>query len=143
VYKKPAALLRWRTEQVETSEEEKGQSGASADERGGFRRLVSGVSLGSVGAVLGLEASRLARSCADWPRLLEAEALARTLIVDEDGVYDPNHFDDCLLLGLKGTLSEAGLHFLKSRVIGGRRNKARRGAFCIRLARDSSAPSLA
>jgi DNA invertase Pin-like site-specific DNA recombinase len=95
---------------------------------------VSEVALGSVGAVLGLEVSRLARSCADWYRLLEVAALAGTLIVDEDGVYDPNHYNDRLLLGLKGTLSEAELHFLKSRMTGGRRNKARRGAFRIRLA---------
>jgi DNA invertase Pin-like site-specific DNA recombinase len=91
------------------------------------------VALGRVGAVLGLEASRLARSCVDWHRLLEVAALAQALIVDEDGVYDPNHYNDRLLLGLKGTLSEAELHFLKSRMIGGRRNKARRGAFRIRL----------
>lgn len=129
-----AVTLGWRTEQVETIDEDQGQSGASADNRGGFRRLVSEVALGSVGTVLGLEVSRLARSCADWYRLLEVAALAGTLIVDEDGVYDPNHYNDRLLLGLKGTLSEAELHFLKSRMIGGRRNKARRGAFRIRLA---------
>ncbi len=129
-----AVTLGWRTEQVETIDEDQGQSGASADNRGGFQRLVSEVALGHVGAVLGLEVSRLARSCADWYRLLEVAALAGTLIVDEDGVYDPNHYNDRLLLGLKGTLSEAELHFLKSRMIGGRRNKARRGAFRIRLA---------
>jgi len=125
--------LGWRVEQVETIDDDQGQSGASASGRGGFQRLVSEVALGHVGAVLGLEVSRLARSCVDWYRLLEVAALSRTLIVDEDGVYDPNHYNDRLLLGLKGTLSEAELHFLKSRMIGGRRNKARRGAFRIRL----------
>ena len=125
--------LGWRVEQVETIDDDQGQSGASASGRGGFQRLVSEVALGHVGAVLGLEVSRLARPCVDWYRLLEVAALSRTLIVDEDGVYDPNHYNDRLLLGLKGTLSEAELHFLKSRMIGGRRNKARRGAFRIRL----------
>jgi DNA invertase Pin-like site-specific DNA recombinase len=128
-----AVRLGWRVEQVETIDDDQGQSGASAGGRGGFQRLVSEVALGRVGAVLGLEVSRLARSCVDWYRLLEVAALSRTLIVDEDGVYDPNHYNDRLLLGLKGTLSEAELHFLKSRMIGGRRNKARRGAFRIRL----------
>ena len=71
----------------------------------------------------------MARSCADWYRLLEIAALAGTLIVDEEGVYDPNHYNDLLLPGLKGTLSEAELHFLKQRMIGGRRNKARRGGW--------------
>ena len=128
-----AVRLGWSVEQVETIDDDQGQSGASASGRGGFQRLVSEVALGHVGAVLGLEVSRLARSCVDWYRLLEVAALSRTLIVDEDGVYDPNHYNDRLLLGLKGTLSEAELHFLKSRMIGGRRNKARRGAFRIRL----------
>jgi DNA invertase Pin-like site-specific DNA recombinase len=131
--RKRAVSLGWTPAQVETVDDDQGQSGASAEGRSGFQRLVSEVALGRVGAVLGLEVSRLARSCADWYRLLEVAALAGTLIVDEDGVYDPNHYNDRLLLGLKGTLSEAELHFLKSRMIGGRRNKARRGAFRIRL----------
>ena len=128
-----AVVLGWRPEQVEVIDDDQGRSGASAQGRGGFQRLVSDVALGEVGAVLGLEVSRLARSCADWYRLLEVAALSSTLIIDEDGVYDPNHYNDRLLLGLKGTLSEAELHFLKSRMMGGRRNKARRGAFHIRL----------
>ena len=128
-----AVRLGWRTDQVEVIDEDQGQSGASAQGRSGFQRLVSDVALGEVGAVFGLEVSRLARSCADWYRLLEVAALAQTLIVDEDGVYDPNQYNDRLLLGLKGTLSEAELHFLKSRMAGGRRNKARRGEFRIRL----------
>jgi len=105
-----AVSLGWRAEQVEVVDDDQGQSGASASGRGGFQRLVSEVALGRVGAVLGLEVSRLARSCVDWYRLLEVAALAQTLIVDEDGVYDPNHYNDRLLLGLKGTLSEAELH---------------------------------
>jgi DNA invertase Pin-like site-specific DNA recombinase len=128
-----AVALGWQPELVEVIDEDQGQSGRSSEGREGFQRLVSEVALGRVGAVLGLEVSRLARSCADWYRLLEVAALSATLIVDEDGVYDPNHYNDRLLLGLKGTLSEAELHFLKSRMMGGRRNKARRGALRIRL----------
>ena len=135
--KERALVLGWDADRVEVIDEDQGQSGASAAGRGGFQRLVSDVALGQVGAVLGLEVSRLARSCADWYRLLEVAALAGTLIVDEEGVYDPNHYNDRLLLGLKGTLSEAELHFLKQRMIGGRRNKARRvphpssGGLCV------------
>lgn len=131
--KERALRLGWSPERVEVVDDDQGRSGASAEGRDGFQRLVSEVALGEVGAVFGLEVSRLARSCADWHRLLEVAAVAGALIVDEDGVYDPNHYNDRLLLGLKGTLSEAELHFLKSRMMGGRRNKARRGAFRIRL----------
>ena len=131
--KERALRLGWSPERVEVVDDDQGRSGASAEGRDGFQRLVSEVALGEVGAVFGLEVSRLARSCADWYRLLEVAAVAGALIVDEDGVYDPNHYNDRLLLGLKGTLSEAELHFLKSRMMGGRRNKARRGAFRIRL----------
>ncbi len=132
-FRERAVQLGWRSEQVEVIDEDQGQSGASSENRGGFQRLVSEVALGQVGGILGLEMSRLARSCADWYRLLEVAALTKTLIVDEEGVYDPNHYNDRLLLGLKGTLSEAELHFLKQRMIGGRRNKAQRGEFRIRL----------
>ena len=87
--------------------------------------------MGRAGIVLGLEVSRLARNNADWHRLLEICALSGTLICDEDGLYDPNDFNDRLLLGLKGTMSEAELHVLRARVQGGIRNKARRGElFC-------------
>jgi len=126
-----AAVLGWHD--IEVIDDDQGRSGSSADGRDGFQRLVSDVAMGKVGAVFGLEVSRLARSCVDWYRLLEVAALSGTLIVDEDGVYDPRHYNDRLLLGLKGTLSEAELHLLKSRMMGGRRNKARRGAFRIRL----------
>src|SRR5512136_240315 len=104
-----------------------GQSGASAADREGFQQLVTEVSLGHAGLVLGLEVSRLARNSADWQRLLELCALADTLILDEDGLYDCNDFNDRLLLGLKGTLSEAELHFLRARLQGGILSKARRG----------------
>ncbi len=128
-----ALRLGWQDENIDVIDEDQGQSGSSAEGRSGFQQLVSDVALGRVGAVLGLEVSRLARSCADWYRLLEVAALSSALIVDEEGVYDPNHYNDRLLLGLKGTLSEAELHFIKQRMIGGRRAKARRGEFRIRL----------
>jgi DNA invertase Pin-like site-specific DNA recombinase/DNA-binding transcriptional regulator YiaG len=104
-----------------------GHSGASAVDREGFQQLVTEVSLGRAGVVLGLEVSRLARNSADWQRLLELCALTDTLILDEDGLYDCNDFNDRLLLGLKGTLSEAELHFLRARMRGGVLSKARRG----------------
>lgn len=132
-FRERAITLGWRADQVEVIDEDQGQSGAGAGNRGGFQRLMLAVGMGEVGAILGLEVSRLARSCADWYRLLEIAAVARALIVDEDGVYDPNQYNDRLLLGLKGTFSEAELHFLKQRMMGGRRNKAGRGAFRIRL----------
>ena len=128
-----AAALGWDPEQVEVIDEDQGQSGTSVRNRQGFTRLVSQVAMGEVGAIFGLEVSRLARSCADWHRLLEVAALSKTLIVDEDGVYDPNHYNDRLLLGLKGTLSEAEIYFMKQRMMGGRRNKAQRGELRIRL----------
>ena len=86
-----------------------GQSGASSDDREGFQRLVAEVGMGQAGIVLGLEVSRLARNSSDWHRLLEICGLSDTLILDEDGLYDPSHFNDRLLLGLKGTMSEAEL----------------------------------
>lgn len=132
-FRERAVALGWRADQVDVIDEDQGKSGASSEGREGFKRLVASVGLGEIGAVLGLEASRLARSCADWHRLLEIAAVTRTLIVDEEGVYDLNHYNDRLLLGLKGTLSEAELHFLRQRMEGGRRNKARRGEYRIRL----------
>jgi DNA invertase Pin-like site-specific DNA recombinase len=122
-----AVALGWPIERVITIDSDLGQSGASAADREGFQRLVTEVSLGRAGIVLGLEVSRLARNCSDWHRLLEICALADTLILDEDGLYDPSHFNDRLLLGLKGTLSEAELHVLQSRLRGGILSKARRG----------------
>jgi DNA invertase Pin-like site-specific DNA recombinase len=112
---------------------DQGQSGASAADRAGFQRLVADVSLGKAGIVLGLECSRLARNNADWHRLLELCSLSGTLICDEDGLYDPGSINDHLLLGLKGTISEAELHFIRARLQGGLLAKAARGELRIRL----------
>ena len=122
-----AVALGWPIERIHTIDSDLGISGAHAENRDGFQHLVSEVALGHAGIVLGLEVSRLARNNADWHRLLELAALTQTLILDEDGIYDPAHFNDRLLLGLKGTMSEAELHILKARLLGGQRNKARRG----------------
>lgn len=122
-----AVALGWPRERVVVIDTDMGQSGASAADRLGFQRLVADVGLGRVGIVLGLEVSRLARSSVDWQRLLEICSLTDTLILDEDGIYDPAQFNDRLLLGLKGTMSEAELHILKARLRGGVLSKARRG----------------
>ena len=122
-----AVALGWPIERIHTIDSDLGISGAHADNRDGFQHLVSEVALRHAGIILGLEVSRLARNNADWHRLLELAALTQTLILAEDGVYDPAHFNDRLLLGLKGTMSEAELHVLKARLLGGQRNKARRG----------------
>jgi DNA invertase Pin-like site-specific DNA recombinase len=127
-----AVALGWQQDQIIVIDSDLGQSGASAADREGFQRLVTEVSLGRAGIVLGLEVSRLARNSMDWHRLLEICALADTLILDEDGVYDPAHFNDRLLLGLKGTMSEAELHVLRARLQGGILNKARRGELFLR-----------
>ena len=125
--KQRAVALGWPVERVIVIDSDLGQSGASAADREGFQKLVAEVGMGHAGIVLGLEVSRLARNCTDWHRLLEICGLTDTLILDEDGVYDPSHFNDRLLLGLKGTMSEAELHVLRARLQGGIRNKARRG----------------
>ena len=122
-----AVQLGWPSEQIMVIDSDQGQSGASSTGREGFQRLVADVGLGKAGIVLGLEVSRLARNNADWHRLLEICALSRTLICDEDGLYDPADFNDRLLLGLKGTMSEAELHFIRARLQGGILSKARRG----------------
>src|SRR3989304_6108911 len=122
-----ATALGWADERVVVIDSDQGQSGASPADREGFQRLVTEVGMGRAGIVLGLEVSRLARNSTDWHRLLEICALTDTLILDEDGVYDPAHFNDRLLLGLKGTMSEAELHVLRARLRGGLLNKARRG----------------
>jgi DNA invertase Pin-like site-specific DNA recombinase len=140
--KRRAQALGWATDQIIVIDEDLGLSGATAVHRNGFQHLVAEVGLGRVGVVMGLEVSRLARSSTDWHRLLEICALADTLILDEDGIYDPSHFNDRLLLGLKGTMSEAELHLLRARLIGGQLNKARRGELWIKppigFAYDSS-----
>ena len=125
--------LGWAADQIIVIDTDQGQSGASAADRDGFQRLVAEVSMGRAGIVLGLEVSRLARNNADWHRLLEICALSGTLILDEDGLYDPCNFNDRLLLGLKGSLSEAELHLLKARLRGGQLSKARRGELQMSL----------
>jgi DNA invertase Pin-like site-specific DNA recombinase len=122
-----AVLLGWPRERVLVIDEDLGRSGANAEGRPGFQRLVAEVGLDHVGLILGIEMSRLARSCRDWYQLLEVCAIFRTLIADVDGVYDPANYNDRLLLGLKGTMSEAELHVLKQRMDQGRWSKARRG----------------
>jgi DNA invertase Pin-like site-specific DNA recombinase len=120
---------------VAVIDDDLGLSGASAEGRPGFQRLVAEVSLGHVGLVVGFEVSRLARSCRDWYQLLEICALAGTLIADSDGVYDPTLYNDRLLLGLKGTMSEAELHIMRARLDQGRWNKARRGELGFNMPR--------
>jgi DNA invertase Pin-like site-specific DNA recombinase len=122
-----AVALGWPVERVTVIDNDLGLSGASAADREGFQKLVAEVSMGRAGIVLGLEVSRLARNCSDWHRLLEICALTGTLILDEDGLYDPTGFNDRLVLGLKGTMSEAELHVLRARLRGGIESKARRG----------------
>jgi DNA invertase Pin-like site-specific DNA recombinase len=122
-----AIAAGWPIERVHVIDCDLGKSGSSTTARDGFQQLVSEVALGKAGIVMGLEVSRLARNSADWHRLIELCALTATLILDEDGVYDPAGFNDRLLLGLKGTMSEAELHILKARMRGGQLNKARRG----------------
>lgn len=124
-----AIVLGWPTDQIIVIDSDLGESGASTHGREGFQHLVTEVGMGRAGIVMGLEVSRLARNSADWHRLLEICALTDTLILDEDGVYDPAHFNDRLLLGLKGTMSEAELHVIKARLRGGVLNKARRGEY--------------
>ena len=122
-----ATHLGWASQRVRVIDEDQGKSAASAVGRLGFQRLVAEVGLDHVGIVLGVEMSRLARSNRDWHQLLETCALFRTLIGDLDGVYDPSDYNDRLLLGLKGTMSEAELHILKRRMLEGKKAKARRG----------------
>src|SRR5215467_4908796 len=122
-----ACQLGWLKQQVVVIDEDLGLSGSGIDKRSGFARLTSEVALAHVGIVLGLEVSRLARNNADWYRLLELCGLTDTLIGDNDGLYHPAVFNDRLLLGLKGTMSEAELHIIRARLDGGIRNKAARG----------------
>ena len=122
-----AIALGWAAGQITVIDIDQGQSGASAADREGFQQLVAEVSLGRAGIVLGLECSRLARNSADWHQLLELCGMTGTLICDEDGLYDPRNFNDRLLLGMKGQMSEAELHFIRARLRGGILSKARRG----------------
>lgn len=125
--KDKALELGWLPDQIRVLDADLGISGTQMNNRRDFKTLVADVSLEKVGAVFALEVSRLSRSCSDWHRLLEICSLTGTLIVDADGCYDPADFNDQLLLGLKGTMSQAELHFLRGRLQGGKRNKAQRG----------------
>jgi DNA invertase Pin-like site-specific DNA recombinase len=122
-----AVALGWPAHQVVVIDADLGRSGADATARSGFKELVADVGLGKVGIVLGLEVSRLARNNADWYQLLDLCALTDTLIADADGVYHPSDFNDRLVLGLKGTMSEAELHLIRSRLTAGLKHKAARG----------------
>src|SRR5947208_450009 len=129
--------LGWPREHLTIIDQDQGHSGASTAGRDGFQSLIAEVGLGHAGAVLSLEVSRLARSSSDWYRLLEICALTDTLVIDEEGVYDPGQYNDRLLLGFKGTMSEAELHWLRNRLLGGKLEKAgpaswhgRTGPFC-------------
>jgi len=122
-----ALALGWDPSTIRVLDGDLGCSGAQSAGREDFKTLVAEVSLDHVGAVFSLEASRLARSNLDWHRLLELCALTQTLVIDEDGCYDPGEFNDGLLLGLKGTMAQAELHFLRARLQGGKLNKAQKG----------------
>ena len=122
-----ARELGWSEDRILVIDEDLGLSGSGSVARSGFARLTAEVALARVGLVLGLEVSRLARNNADWHRLIDLAGLTDTLIGDADGIYHPALFNDRLLLGLKGTMSEAELHVLRARLNGGIRNKAARG----------------
>ena len=122
-----AARLGWPASKIDVIDADLGISGRSAERRTGFREVVSRVCLGEVGAILGLEVARLARSNADLARLLELARLTDTLVIDTDGMYDLREFNDRLLLGLKGAMSEAELHILAGRLHGAKRAAAERG----------------
>ena len=137
-----AVQIGWARARVEVIDEDQGQSGRSAENRLGFQRLLAEVSLDHVGMVLGIEMSRLARSNKDWHQLIELCAIFRTLLADQDGLYDPTDYNDRLLLGLKGTMSEAELHILKGRMYQALLSKAKQtgasSTSCLRLATSSS-----
>jgi DNA invertase Pin-like site-specific DNA recombinase len=125
--KEKARALGWETEKIKILDGDLGVSGSHMTNRTDFQLLVADVSMNKVGAVFALEASRLSRSNTDWHRLLELCSLTQTLIIDEDGCYNPADFNDQLLLGLKGTMSQAELHFIRARLQGGKLNKAKKG----------------
>jgi len=127
-----AVALGWPSESIIVIDSDQGLSGADRD-REGFQRLVAEVGMGRAGIVLGLEVSRLARNSTDWHRLVEICALSETLILDEDGVYDPGDFNDRLILGFKGAMSEAELHMMRVRLRGGLLAKAKRGELKVAL----------
>ena len=126
-----AIALGWPRSQVQVIDDDLGKSGQSIEGRPGFQRLLAEVALDRVGLILGLEMSRLARSCKDWHHLLELCARFRVLLADTDGVYDPTEYADRLVLGLTGMMSEAELHILRQRMYQGKLNKARRGELVV------------
>ena len=128
-----AAALGWARSRIVVIDDDLGVSAATADARAGFARLVTEVTMGRVGIVLGIEMSRLARTGRDWHQLLELCSLSGVLLADPDGVYDPGFYNDRLLLGLKGTMSEAELYLIRQRMLSGKLAKAERGELAIPL----------
>ena len=128
-----AKSLGWNPQQIRILDRDLGQSGARTTNRADFKTLVGDVAMGQVGAIFSLEASRLARSNQDWHRLLELCAITNTLVIDEDGCYDPAEFNDSLVLGMKGTFAQAELHIIRARLHGGKLNKAQRGELRFHL----------
>jgi len=122
-----AHSLGWSQDQIRVLDRDLGKSGSAAGSRTDFKTLVGDVAMGHVGAIFSLEASRLARSNQDWHRLLELCAITGTLVIDEDGIYNPAEFNDGLVLGMKGTFAQAELHIIRARLHGGKLNKASRG----------------
>ncbi len=127
-----AKQLGWPATRIEVIDEDQGQSGASIEGRNGFKRLLTEVSLDHVGIILGIELSRLARSNKDWHQLIELCAIFKTMLADQDGLYNPTDYNDRLLLGLRGIMNEAELHVLQGRMHQARLSKAKRGELCIR-----------
>jgi len=125
--KDKASQMGWNSSMIRVMDGDLGLSGAQTSGREDFKTLVAEVSMGRAGAIFALEVSRWARSCLDWQRLLQLCALTRTLVVDEDGCYDPADFNDSLLLGIKGTIAHAELHYIHARLQGGKNNKANKG----------------
>ena len=125
--KNKAQSLGWSPEKIRILDRDLGHSGTHTTNREDFKTLVSDVAMGQVGAIFSLEALRLARSNKDLHRLLELCAITGTLVIDEDGCYDPSEFNDSLVLGLKGTFAQAELHIIRARLHGGKLNKARKG----------------
>jgi DNA invertase Pin-like site-specific DNA recombinase len=128
-----ATELGWDATRIVVVDEDLGRSGAESSAREGFKALAAAVGLGKVGLVLGIEVSRLARNNADWYHLLDLCSLTDTVIADADGVYDPSDYNDRLVLGLKGTMSEAELHLLRGRLLAGVRHKAAKGELRVPL----------
>src|SRR5215467_14547628 len=128
-----AAALGWARSRIVVIDDDLGVSAATADARAGFARLVTEVTMGRVGIVLGIEMSRLARTGRDWHQLLELCSLSGVLLADPDGVYDPGFYNDRLLLGQKGTMSEAELYLIRQRMLSGKLAKAERGELAIPL----------